>query len=149
MKQDIKQFKNHLRRRGFKYTRSREEILEAICAYPGHFDVENLIFHLRKQGSRVSRGTVYRTIPLLVEAKILRSVAFTDRHAHYESTVRNDHHDHLICLHCGKVFEFYRGKMEAELEDVCRENNFHPVGHKMEITGYCSKCKQPRSGTAR
>jgi len=138
------QFRDFLRSRGLIFTPERREIVEAIHAYSGHFDADNLIFLLRKRGSRVSRGTVYRTIPLLVEAGVIRPVAFTDRHAHYEDTCKTRHHEHLICLECGKVIEFFRPRMEKELETICRENNFQPVAHKMEVTGYCSDCRDRR-----
>jgi Fur family ferric uptake transcriptional regulator len=134
------QFRSYLSRKGLKFTREREEIVRAVHSYSGHFDVDSLVFRMRENGSRVSRGTVYRTIPLLVEARVLRPVAFTDRHAHYEDTCKTKHHEHLICLGCGKVIEFYRENLEKELIEICRKNNFQPVAHKMEITGYCPEC---------
>lgn len=144
MKKCKLQFRNFLRPRGLIFTSERKEIVESIHSYSGHFDADKLIFQLRKRGSRVSRGTVYRTIPLLVEAGVIRPVAFTDRHAHYEDTCKTRHHEHLICLGCGKVIEFYRPRMETELEKICREKKFQPVAHKMEVTGYCSDCRALR-----
>jgi Fur family ferric uptake transcriptional regulator len=138
------QFREYLRRHGLKFTRERKAIVEAVHSSTGHFDVEDLIFQLRKRRSRISRGTVYRTIPLLVEARVLRAVAFTDRHAHYEDTCKTRHHEHLICSRCGKVIEFLSPFLEKELERVCREHQFQPTAHKMEVTGCCRECRVAR-----
>jgi Fur family ferric uptake transcriptional regulator len=137
-------FISHLRQKGLSATRPRLEILKAVRGIPGHFDVESLIFRLRRKGSRISRGTVYRTVPLLVGAQLLRPVAFTDRHAHYEVVAGSRHHDHLICLRCGRVIEFYRESLEREMKEVCLGHGFRPLAHKMEVTGLCSQCARRR-----
>lgn len=140
MKNTESNFRAFLKTRGLKLTSERKRILQGVSARSGHFDVDTLLYELRREGSPVSRGTVYRSIPLLVEAGILRPVAFTDRHAHYERVLPARHHEHLICLRCGRILEFQRLRLEKELEKVCRVNRFHPVGHKVEVTGYCATC---------
>ena len=135
-----RQFHSFLARRGLKLTRGRRELLRAVAGRSGHFDVETLVFDLRRGGSRLSRGTVYRSLPLLVEGGILRPVAFTDRHAHYENALEARHHEHLICLHCGAVIEFRRPALERELQSVCHSRRFEARGHKVEVTGLCAQC---------
>ena len=145
MKDSERHFRGFLRQRGLKLTRGRKDVLRAVVGRMGHFDVESLVYDLRRQGSRVSRGTVYRSIPLLVEAAILRPVAFTDRHAHYENVLSTRHHEHLICLRCGTIIEFERKPLEQELEKVCRGKRFLPLAHKVEVTGYCAQCAKQQA----
>jgi len=140
MKNTELNFRAFLESRGLKLTDERKRVWKAVSARSGHFDADTLLYELRRGGSPVSRGTVYRSIPLLVEAGILRPVAFTERHAHYERVLPARHHEHLICLRCGRILEFHQLRLEKELARACRVNRFYPVGHKVEVTGYCAAC---------
>jgi len=106
-----------------------------------HFEADELYFRLRQKGDRrISRATVYRTLPLLEESGLIRRVVFIDKHTHYEHVYGHMHHEHLICLNCGKVIEFYKQSLEDTLEDIARENQFKSMAHKLEITGFCDQC---------
>jgi Fur family ferric uptake transcriptional regulator len=135
-------FQDHLSRRGLRLTPERRAILNAAESFPRHFTAEELVRKLYRGRAPVSRPTVYRAIPLLLEARVLRQVAFTDRHAHFELFRPDCHHEHLICLGCGKIIEFFRPILENELLAACRRHRFHPRGHKVEITGYCRGCRE-------
>ncbi len=145
MKRNEEEFVRYLRAGRLSATKQRLEVIRAVGALQGHFDVESLVARLRRKGARISRGTVYRTIPLLVGAQLLRPVAFTDRHIHYEAVGRRRHHEHLICLRCGRVIEFCRDTIEREMERVCRRRGFRPLAHKVEVTGLCAHCARRRA----
>ena len=111
----------------------------------GHFEAEDLHYELRKKKEhRVSKASVYRTLPLLVEAGLLREVEFVDRHAHYEQISPADRHEHLVCTECGKVVEFRRPSVERTLRQVARDYGFDHESHKIEITGLCEECRRRR-----
>ncbi len=133
-------FKTFLYSRGLKFTPERRFVLEEAFIIHDHFEAEDLLLSIRRHNRRVSRGTVYRTLDLLVESGLVRKVAFIDKHTHYEHVYGHDHHEHLICLECGRVIEFYREELENSLQDVCRKNNFNIKSHKMEVLGYCKDC---------
>ena len=97
---------------GLRLTRGREEIVRIIDETEGHFNPQTLYEILRAKGSRVSRASVYRTIPILVENGVITEVEKTEKHAHYEKVMGKAHHDHLICLACGKTTEIYSPTME-------------------------------------
>src|SRR3990172_505275 len=99
-------FEKYIKQRGMKWTPEREAVLREALDTEGHFEAEELAFRLRKKGSRVSKATVYRTLPLLVKAGLIKEVIHGDKHHHYEHIHEANQHDHLICLKCGKIMEF-------------------------------------------
>ena len=131
-----------LRQVGARPTTQRLAVIKAVGELDRHFEAEQLVDHLRRRGERVSRATVYRTLPLLVTLGVLREVHSTDRHRHYERTDAMAHHDHLVCLECGRVEEFMDPRIEALQREVCHERSFAAVGHRTEIVGLCCKCRQ-------
>lgn len=133
-------FKKFLKEKGLKFTREREMILEESMSLKGHFEPEKLFRSLQEKRLKVSRASVYRTIPLLIESGIIEEVEKIDRHAHYEHIPQRYHHDHMICMRCGKIIEFYSSRLETLQKMICENYNFSCESHTLEIRGYCSKC---------
>ncbi len=125
---------------GKRQTAGRQEILAAIDTIKGHFDVQSLYDRLKAGGARVSRASVYRAIPLLIDDGVIVEVQRTEKHAHYEKAIGKAHHDHLICLSCGKAIEVYSPTLEMLQDEICRHERFTPVRHTLEIMGYCPAC---------
>jgi len=125
---------------GARATSQRLAILRAIGEMDRHFEPEQLAEHLHRQGRSVSRATVYRTLPLMVRLGLIREVHSQDRHRHYERTVATAHHDHLVCVQCGRVEEFVDPRIEQLQGEICQARGFHPVGHRTEIVGLCRRC---------
>jgi Fur family ferric uptake transcriptional regulator len=134
-------FREFLKEKGLKLTKERRAILKEIFSFHDHFDPEELLIRLRKKGSRVSKASIYRTIPLLVESGLIEEVIKVDKHAHYEHTYGHSHHDHMICMKCGKVVEFYSQELEDLQERPCKDDGFKGISHTLEIRGYCKKCR--------
>lgn len=140
-------FREFLKGKGLRLTHEREAILREVFATKGqHFDPEELHISLRQKDADVSRASVYRTIPLLIEAGIIEEVERIDKHAHYELTYGREHHDHMLCLGCGKVIEFLSQEMEELQERICKEHGFTGETHTLEIKGYCRKCAMKNNG---
>ncbi len=133
-------FSDFLRRKGLKLTRERKLILEEVFTHHGHFDIDDLYFTIRGKGLRVSKSSIYRTIPLLLESGLVEEVKTVERQAHYEHTYGHRHHDHLVCISCGRVIEFHSPEIERLQETICRRNRFRSVRHVLEIQGYCRGC---------
>lgn len=134
-------FIEYIKQRGLKRTPEREKVLREALAMEGHFEADELAFRLRKKGSRISRATVYRTLPLLVKAGLLNRVIHGEKHQHYEPIHAEREHDHLICLRCGKITEFQNRALKKLEEEICRKNDFEPQKYLVEIFGYCRKCQ--------
>jgi Fur family ferric uptake transcriptional regulator len=141
-------FTAFLRRRKLKLTSERIAILAAILSHGRHFDAETLHAHLRNQGGDISRATVYRTLDLLVQCGLVRKSNLGSSHANYEATQENEHHDHLICLNCDKVIEFFRPDLEQIQEQTCTQYGFKPMHHSLQIFGLCDAC-QDKANEAR
>lgn len=136
------QFLSYLKsQQGLKWTPEREKVLQEVFATDGHFETEELTYRLRRKGSRVSKATVYRTLPLLVKAGLIKEVIYGEKHRHYEHVHEGEHHDHLVCLKCGKISEFEDGSLIKDIEKVCERSQFQPQKVLVEVFGYCKKCQ--------
>lgn len=135
-------FREHLRSKGLRYTAEREAVLRAVVARKSHFDLEDIFADLRGKGVKVSRASIYRTLPLLLQSGLVEEVERTDKHAHYEHTYGNKHHDHMLCNSCGQVIEFYSPALEKLQDALCRSRGFRGASHTLEIRGLCRECRR-------
>lgn len=134
-------FDAFLRGRRLKQTEERRALLDAVLGWDHHFDADELHMGLKRQGQDISRATVYRTLDLLIQCGLVRKQSFGDQHAHYEAVKQDEHHDHLICLSCQSIIEFYRADLEALQDAICAEHAFRPLHHSLQIFGLCAACK--------
>jgi len=135
-----------IRRKGLRRTREREIILGEILSNEEHFSVEELYERLRAKGARVSRASIYRTLPLLAECGLVREALLEHGQRHYESTHGRGHHCHLRCLSCGRIVEFSEPSVERLEGTMERRHGFRIVGHKLELYGYCPECSGKNEG---
>ena len=142
-------FEEFLRSKELKYTSERKLTIKAIFSFNKHFDIEELFERLRKQGNNVSRATIYRTIPLLIQGGLITETLHCQDKTSYENIFNKKHHDHLVCINCGKIIEFYNEKIEKLQEEVCRQHNFVPIEHRLGIKGYCEDCYKKIKGEAK
>jgi Fur family transcriptional regulator, ferric uptake regulator len=132
-----------VRERGLKSSAVREAVARVALLRQGHFSVEDLVTELREGGvSDAHTATVYRVLPLLVEAGLLQlALVSTAAGARYERAFEREHHDHLICVGCGKVVEFQFEAIELLQSDVAERFGFQLTGHVHELLGTCKDCR--------
>src|SRR5262245_19949950 len=101
----LERLRDTVKRRGLKASSVREAIARAALRREGHFTVEDLAGDLREgRAADAHTATVYRVLPLLVEAGLLQiALVSTAEGARYERAFEREHHDHLICTSCGTV----------------------------------------------
>jgi len=143
------QFADYLTRHGLKLTRERRLVLDEVFRQNDHFQADELLFRMQKKNVRVSKATLYRTLALLVRAGLLREEVFGERHSHYEHILGQQHHDHLVCLACGRIEEFRNDEIEQAQDEICAQHGFQPTGHRMEIHGYCRECRKKKEEDGR
>ncbi|MCD7902062.1 MAG: transcriptional repressor [Bacteroides sp.] len=132
-------FTEYLKANGHRKTPERFAILETIYSINGHFDVESLYSRMNEQENfRVSRATLYNTIILLVNAKLVIKHQFSTS-SQYEKSYNTGTHHHQICMHCGKVAEFQNENMQRAIEGT-KMARFHASHYSLYIYGVCSKC---------
>lgn len=141
-KEVLEDFKKLLKSSSLKYTKQRELILEIIYNNSGHFTPEDIYNLIKINYPEVKLGiaTVYRTLSLLEDANIVSSISFGSKGKKYEFGLK-EHHDHLVCLECGGIEEFFDETIEKLQEDIAKKFNFKMTDHVMKITGVCSACQ--------
>ena len=80
-------------------------------------------------------------LPLLVESGLIKEAIHYKERDFYEHILGHSHHDHIICIKCGRVIEFKEEKIEQLQDKVCKKYRFIPSEHHLEIKGYCKQCK--------
>ena len=129
---------NYLERRGHRKTSERYAILEAVYAAEGHFTLEELAGRLEQGRFPVSRATLYNTLRLFVELRIVTRHNL-DGTTNYEACLKHGDHSHLICTHCGRVWEVE----SLEVGNVIRHlktDGFQPDDYTLYIYGVCAEC---------
>lgn len=140
MVKNQKEFENFIHGKGCRLTGERLKLIEGIKRQRGHFNVDILVSCLKKQGLKVSRDTVYRNLPILLEAGMIAQSFRTSRDTYYECGCSKAHHDHLICRKCEKVMEFKDPLIEKEQQRVALNHGFKLDYHCHELIGVCQKC---------
>ncbi len=135
------QLRNYLKDKGFKSTRQRDIIATEFLGTGEHMTAEDLYRKITKKHKDIGFTTVYRTLKLLNKSGLATERVFADNLTRYEPLSTEDHHDHLICMKCGSITEFENLKIERLQERIAEEFGFLTMSHKMELYGYCNKCK--------
>jgi len=134
-------FRVYLSSKGLRLTGERKEILDEVMHTHSHFEVEDIFYKLRRKDANVSRASIYRMLPLLLESGIIRKTHCDVMKARYEHVLGHEHHDHMVCVKCGKTIEFKKEEIEKLQQEAAKEHHFKMLGHRLIISGLCKNCK--------
>ncbi|MBI4375600.1 MAG: transcriptional repressor [Elusimicrobia bacterium] len=136
-------FTEYLARNGLRLTGPRRRILEYFLGAERHLSQDDIFGALRRYG--IGRATVFRTLKMLEECRLINHVTGTSGKPRFEMNLERPHHDHLICVLCGRIQEVRWPKLEAIQESACRRFGFVPAWHRHEIFGRCADCSRKQS----
>ncbi|MEA3188619.1 MAG: Fur family transcriptional regulator, ferric uptake regulator [Chthoniobacter sp.] len=128
--------------KGLRKTAPREAIITAAFSTTSHYTADELLGMAKKIEPSVSRATVYRTLPLLVECGVLREMDFGKEHKFYDPNfVEHPTHNHLICVDCDKIVEFEDRNMETLENCITKRLGFSPASKMIRIEATCDELK--------
>ena len=111
--------KKILRKSGLRYTPQRQAVWDELGSSADHRDV--------------SRATIYRTIEIFVKNNLVRKMELGNGRALYEPRIKNEHHDHIICLETGKITEFFNAELEQLQDKIVKEHGYKLIRHVHQL----------------
>lgn len=130
----------YIRERGLKRSRPRELILSQFLAMGGHVSADDVHDRVRAAEPAIGRTTVYRALRLFCDAGIASSMDLEDGLTRFEPALSRNHHDHLICIRCGRIDEFVSEEVERLQEQAAAAHGYELVWHRHQLYGVCARC---------
>jgi Fur family ferric uptake transcriptional regulator len=127
-------------REGEPYREEKRQILKAFMKMEEHCTIRDIARRLEQQGVTIPDKLIEDAMETLCRYGVARKRKFEDQEPLYEHLHPGRHHDHLVCIQCGRIMEFAHHEMERLQSEVARQKGFYPLYHKMELYGLCSQC---------
>lgn len=124
-------------------TKQRQAVLEVIERQGGHLTADEIHVLVRKQFPRVSLGTVYRNLRVLIAQGSVRELDFGVPFSHFEAA--GDRHDHLICRVCGSITDIdirAEQQLKTILQHTRTARGFLIEDHRLDFFGICPACQK-------
>ena len=135
-------FRRYLREQGLPVTAQREAVAQVVFGNAGHLSVEDIEGALKRQGERIGKATIYRTMEILVRSGLVTEHDFGEGFKRYEHLFGHQAaHAHLVCTSCSDVTEIRSPDLLRLQEESARGHGFAPSRYRMEIYGLCASCQ--------
>lgn len=145
-KQEKEQFKKLFEQDRIDRFKDRLTVLEVFLRTERHVTVQQLVDLVRQQRTSLTPDFVKDTIELMCHYGFAEQNRFDNGEPRYEHLHLGQHHDHMICTKCKKIFEFQNPAMEQLQLKIAAESGFHMLQHKMELYGICRQCMERQDG---
>ncbi|MBO4300885.1 MAG: transcriptional repressor [Desulfovibrio sp.] len=145
--EQLTEFLAFMNRKGLNITLQRRTIAEAFFDLPGHHSLEEFYQHILQRDTGIGQTTVYRTLKLLCDAGLATEIHFSDGITRYEIARPDSHHDHLVCLECGKIVEICDSRIEKIQRELAETYGFRLRGHVHNLYGICADCREKEAAS--
>lgn len=133
-----------LRDAGLKVTLPRLKVLQLLESSPQrHMTAEDLYKALLEQGEEIGLATVYRVLTQFESAGLVSRLHFEGGQAVFELN-EGGHHDHMVCVECGRVKEFVDEVIETQQDKIAAKAGWEMTDHSLYIYGICPDCRKKR-----
>ena len=133
------ELKERLSSGGLHFTEQRAAVFDYLRSVTHHPTAEEVYQAVKEQLPRVSLATIYKNLEALIEAGAASKFTYGDGRARYD--IRTDHHHHLRCVRCGKMWDLEPGEGSAWLSGVKARAGFQVLDYRLEILGQCRACQ--------
>ena len=131
----------NLKKAGLKVTLPRLKILQILeSSDKRHMGAEDVYKALLQSGEDVGLATVYRVLTQFEAAGLVSRHHFEEGHSVYELN-QGDHHDHILCVRCGRVDEFVDEVIETRQQEIAAASGYQITDHCLYIYGVCRQCQ--------
>jgi len=142
--QEKEQFKKLFKQEQIDRFEDRFKILEVFLNTETHMTIDEMTALLVKRGWDFDTEFVRETMKLLCRFGFAQKSQFDNGELRYEHRHLGQHHDHMVCTKCRKIFEFEDDRLEELQIKIAAAKGFHMLQHKMEIYGICAECLKDR-----
>ena len=122
-------------------TEQRQLILNVIRSAGRHLDAGEIYQIARRKSTGISLSTVYRNLQRYKRLGLIEEHQFDGMRRYYETSPQSKHH-HMVCLGCGRIFEFKCPSAERLKSRISREEGFKVTEAEVRLAGYCPECQQ-------
>jgi len=139
----IIKFKDTVKSLGLNNSVQREYVLKVLFKSETHLSAETLLNTVKEEYSiTIGIATVYRILNLLEELHIVKSISINGNESKVYELDLVTHHDHMVCIKCNKIVEFFDEQLEELQEKIAISNGFTLQSHNMLLYGICKECQQ-------
>lgn len=132
-------FQEYLHAKDLRLTDQRAAILNELLSAERHLSLDDLYQSVRGRG--IGKVTVFRTLKMLEDSGLVDKIQTSQGRMRYEMKLERPHHDHLVCVLCGRITEVQWPAIEKIQERDCRKMGFEILWHRHEVFGKCRDCR--------
>lgn len=125
---------------GLHFTEQRAAVFDFLRTVEHHPTADEVYLAIKKRLPRVSLATVYKNLEALIAAGVASKLNYGDGSARYD--IRTDHHHHLRCLRCGRMWDLEASESSEWLKKMKSRPGFQVSDYRLELLGHCRECRQ-------
>ncbi|PAF47191.1 transcriptional repressor [Helicobacter sp. 12S02232-10] len=137
----LDRLRSSIKKNGLKNSKQREEILAVLYKSGTHLSPEEIASEVKVKDRTTSISSVYRILSFLEKENFITALEADKSGRRYEIAAK-EHHDHIICLHCGEIIEFVDSEIEDRQIKVAQKYSAKLISHNMKLFVICQKCQK-------